>query len=208
MEKDYEEFVKRMGSFEMELELEPEKELKHSVHEILEHHGVKGMKWGVRNYKQIRKSANKQLKVSKKTSEQAFKQSVKYATASGKVSRTANKLSKTTNNVKAAKLENELKKRKDKFEKASEKYDRILSKNKESVKKYRNEVEKASKLPIEIQIRRKQAIAKQVVRDTIKLAAGSALATTGIHVPYSIGGPTKNDLFAEQVNERKQKNRR
>lgn len=45
LDKDYDNFVQRMGSFEMELELddsEPKPELE------LQHYGVKGMKWGVR----------------------------------------------------------------------------------------------------------------------------------------------------------------
>lgn len=44
MEKDYQNFVERMGSFDMDLSLddigEDEKEI--------QHHGIKGMKWGVR----------------------------------------------------------------------------------------------------------------------------------------------------------------
>lgn len=43
MEKDYQNFVDRMGSFEMDLSLEDIGE-----DEDIQHHGVKGMRWGVR----------------------------------------------------------------------------------------------------------------------------------------------------------------
>lgn len=60
MDKEYSDFVERMGSFEMELSLEDvgqDDSIAHSddndffsmaVSDILQHYGVKGMRWGVR----------------------------------------------------------------------------------------------------------------------------------------------------------------
>ena len=64
MEKDYENFVQRMGSFEMDLDdmFSDNEVLKHYAQDkFLVHHGVKGMKWGVRKDRPIskRKQASK-----------------------------------------------------------------------------------------------------------------------------------------------------
>ena len=56
VDKDYQDFFERMNSFSMEFELgdqEPDDELRQNginlrVEEILEHSGIKGMKWGIR----------------------------------------------------------------------------------------------------------------------------------------------------------------
>lgn len=80
MEKDYENFVQRMGSFEMDLDdmfgdtTDDTKNLKHYAQDkFLVHHGVKGMKWGVRRERKkalraARKQAKRQAELSDKKS--------------------------------------------------------------------------------------------------------------------------------------------
>lgn len=81
MEKDYENFVQRMGSFEMDLDdmFGDNEVLKHYAQDkFLVHKGVKGMKWGVRRerkkaFRAARKQEKRQAKLENKKSEDRVK---------------------------------------------------------------------------------------------------------------------------------------
>lgn len=82
MEKDYDEFVQRMGSFDMVLGEDQE------VQEELKHFGVKGMKWGVRRHQPYQKGdgpKGKFIDAHKKAD--ASKQARRDRTAAKRVSR-------------------------------------------------------------------------------------------------------------------------
>ena len=208
MDKDYENFVQRMGSFEMDMELDDELDhtLDDIVDELLEHHGVKGMKWGVRRYKTLRKEGVKQQKKLDEATRKSDEKAVKYVTTLGKATRTARKIDfDNPSKRKAAKLEKKLVKQTARAEEARVEYRKAVKNTQAAAKKYLNSVEEASKLPVEIQARRKTAIAKAFAREVLKSATyiGLGAVTFGgaTGIPYTINtGQTKKDTFDDHVN--------
>lgn len=107
---DYDEFVKRMGSFDMELSVEdiepPEDKPKRTKEEIIQHYGVKGMKWGVRRYQPYPKGSRN---AGKFVDVQKSKGGPQITKDSGVVERTKAKIRSTGREMSMARASREIK---------------------------------------------------------------------------------------------------
>lgn len=180
--------------------------------EYIIHHGVKGQKWGVRRYKQLRKESKKSQRVMDKERKNITKATVARNNARDAVlkydeknavykqrqsvtssSRLNKKIGKT--NTKMAKAQTLLDVRNAELKETSKTYNKAAY-------QYNKRVSEAAKLPIYIKRRDGVAAVKRSVRNGAKSAGVSAaLSLIGIDTNWKSadGKNTKADRFAESV---------
>ena len=185
----------------------------------LQHHGVKGMKWGVRKYKEERskgvshlKNRDKQASKKYKAEQASLKQLSKTVSASKKAE--SRKLDKdfkpSKRNIK------KYNKAQQKFNKESAKFDNVESNRINKAKgynkanyQYYKSVEAAAKLPINIKITPRRSRAKKAIQN---FAADAFINTAGAYAGITFSNPrvystlsdnstsyTRKDRFAQAV---------
>ena len=168
----------------------------------LEHHGVKGQKWGVRRYKNIRSKAVTAIKDLDEASKKLPSSSDKYYTLNKRAQRLSYKqqAAKSSGKVKkAARLSGKVSKAQKKARVKGREVDDLRATVKKSQKKYTDLVNKAAKEPVYLQDRTTAKQISGILLSNLANASYTALAgTTPIH-PTHINLETPADRFDNAV---------
>lgn len=182
------------------------KDLLNTPIDNLEHHGVKGMKWGVRRYKGYRKDAvNAETKASRtsrdlNTANRRVEKKSKSLNRSKKITEVSTKLNnkfdnKATKVIKKAAVNSE-KKNKNELDLRKKKADKLVKTKDKSLKEYNAALDKAKSLKVELKERKVASYVKPFARDIIK-------STVEAYAYKPISGPrfekTAKDRFDENV---------
>lgn len=162
----------------------PEKELMH--------HGVKGMKWGVRRYKEIRKSAKKDLSARDASSSKKYYAEQRSAGSARKLKERTKELG---DKKQRASINPKKQKGVDKAQKRVDKTAAIHAKNEENRKiqsrdynraqaRFQKKVNEAAKLPVYVTENKLSSSAKRFAKGAMTEFAVATItgATTGVRV--------------------------
>lgn len=182
------------------------KDLLNTPIDNLEHHGVKGMKWGVKKYKGYRKAAVKAEERASRTSDD-IRKSVKRTEKKSKEVVRSKKITdftkqidskynnKATKLVKKAAINSEKKNKKELDARVKKTNSLVKTRNKD-LKEYTNALNKAKNLKVELKERKVSAYVKPFVRDIVK-------STLEVYAYQPMSGPrfekTGKDRFDENV---------
>lgn len=179
MDKDYLNFLERMGSFGMELGDQSDE---------IQHHGVKGQKWGVRRqYKSLRSKGARHLGASDRESIKGFRKT-------NMATRYANKAKSNLDDIQAQKDYNKTynknagkdymqrkaksaKRYQNKYEKSRQSAEEHYRKSEQHFNTANQILEKAVKLPVSIQAHPTAAKIKIMLRDTYGFSPAPGSAT-------------------------------
>lgn len=172
----------------------------------LEHHGVKGQKWGVRRYKNIRSKAVTAIRDLDDASKKLPSSSDKYYSLNKRAQRLSYKqqAAKSRGKVKkAARLSGKVSKAQKKARVKGREVDDLRATVKKSQKKYTDLVSKAAKEPVYLQDRTTAKQVAGILLSNLANAAYTVAAGTTPVRPTHLNLQTDADRFDNAVMEKK-----